>query len=251
MQNTSEMRIARAVVLAAGTGSRLGERTREHPKPLLPIHGRPLIDYTMDALALSGIASALVVTGYREDQLRAALADPPVAVSFASNPLYRSEASHSLQAAREYCGNEPFLLLMSDHLVSPGLLASLLAQAAAPGEPGVTTLIAADAGEHPFDYVDEATRLAIDDAGFVTAIGKQLPAWDALDCGVFACTADVWEAADAVDADCTLSTIFGELARRRKLRTADVTGNFWYDVDTEEDCIAAEALLAASQSLHG
>ena len=48
---------------------------------------------------------------------------------------------------------------------------------------------------------------------------------------------------DGHDAD--LSDVFGWLANRSKLHAADITGSFWYDIDTDEDLAAAEALMLA------
>ena len=60
----------RAVILAAGDGGRLEPHTSALPKPLIPICGRPLIEFTLDALAETGVSEVVVVTGYREAQLR-------------------------------------------------------------------------------------------------------------------------------------------------------------------------------------
>lgn len=60
-----------AVILAAGAGSRLGELGRRHSKAMLPVAGRPLIDWVIERLAIAGVAR-LVVVGHASD---AALAD--------------------------------------------------------------------------------------------------------------------------------------------------------------------------------
>ena len=236
----------RAVILAAGDGGRLGAHTAALPKPLVLLNGRPLIDYTLRSLADAGVREVVVVTGYREKQVMAALSDgvdPRVAIRFVSNPRFRAGASLSLRAARRAMGEERFLLAMSDHLLSAPLVQRLLADGDI-AEPGIS-LVAADAGAaHSPEYVDEATRLGIDAEGFVTEIGKGLRGWRALDAGAFSLSPTVWEAVDAVAEDCELSVIFAELARRKRLRTADITGSFWYDVDTADDLAAAGELLA-------
>lgn len=83
-----------AVVLAAGDGDRLGEHTAGVPKPLIPIAGRPLISYTLEALAEAGVQEAVVVVGYRAAQLAAALQEaPPLPIRFAQNTSYLRGAS--------------------------------------------------------------------------------------------------------------------------------------------------------------
>src|SRR5262249_59413103 len=66
----------KAVVLAAGQGSRLLPLTADRPKPLVPVGGRPLLFRALDRLAEVGVAGpdVLVVAGYRRDVLEAALA---------------------------------------------------------------------------------------------------------------------------------------------------------------------------------
>lgn len=54
----------RAVILAAGDGGRLEPHTSALPKPLIDC-GRPLIEFTLDALAETGVSEVVVVTGYR------------------------------------------------------------------------------------------------------------------------------------------------------------------------------------------
>ena len=59
----------RAMVLAAGRGTRLLPLTRELPKPLIPVAGRPVIDRLLDALAASGVVRVVVNLWYRADVL--------------------------------------------------------------------------------------------------------------------------------------------------------------------------------------
>lgn len=240
----------RAVVLAAGRGSRLGTFTRFRPKALMPVAGRALIGHVLDALAGAGVDEAVVVCGYRGGQLEEALAEgTPLAVRCVRNAQYEREASLSLAAAREACGEEPFFLVMGDHLFEPALIERLAEAGASSssiyGDPA-PSLVAADAGDWPEEYVAEATKVRIDKMGFVRAIGKKLPVWDALDTGAFLCQPDVWTALEAAG-DAPLSAVFERLAAAGRLGAVDVTGSFWYDVDTMEDLAAVEAELEAPQ----
>jgi choline kinase len=237
----------RAVILAAGDGGRLEHLTASLPKPLVQVAGRPLIAYTFDALSENGVTEILVITGYRERELRMALRESHLAAGlrFASNPRFREGSALSLRAARDFSGSEPFLLLMADHMFSGPLIARLLgARNSHPGE----CIVAADsAGAHDPAYVAEATCLRVDGLA-VAEIGKDLRAFDALDTGAFVLTDSVWGALDTLSPNCELSDVCRELIRRRELIAADVSGTFWYDVDTPEDLVAAESLIAARAS---
>lgn len=65
----------RAIVLAAGRGERMRPLTDTTPKPLLPVFGRPLIEWHLLALARDGVREAVINTAWREDQFPAALGD--------------------------------------------------------------------------------------------------------------------------------------------------------------------------------
>lgn len=57
--------IRQAVVLAGGLGSRLGTLTAETPKPLLPVGGRPFLEWVIGNLARHGVADVVLTIGYR------------------------------------------------------------------------------------------------------------------------------------------------------------------------------------------
>ena len=65
----------KAIVLAAGRGERMRPLTDATPKPLLPVHGKPLIEWHLDALARDGIGEVVVNTAWLEDQIVDALGD--------------------------------------------------------------------------------------------------------------------------------------------------------------------------------
>lgn len=216
------------------------------PKPLTPINGRRIIDYTLDAVASAGIREVLVVVGYRDLVVRRGLAGhtpPGLRVTFAANSAWDGPASTSLRAAREWCGDDPFLLLMSDHVFSSALLDRFLAAA-----PSAVSAVAADASPRDAAYVAEATLLDFDAAGRVTGIGKNRRSWRALDTGAFILQPAVWRALETAPFRCELSTVFSRLASAHGLYAVDVSGTFWYDIDTPEDLATAAALLAAIEA---
>ncbi|HXU25160.1 MAG TPA: NTP transferase domain-containing protein, partial [Tepidiformaceae bacterium] len=89
-----------AVMLAAGDGDRLGLLTADVPKPLVPLGGRPIISYTLDALHRCGVERVTVVVGYRETQLRSVLSTgaQDLDIAFVSNERFEEPASLSLRA---------------------------------------------------------------------------------------------------------------------------------------------------------
>jgi len=65
----------RAIILAAGRGERMRPLTDTVPKPLLPVRGKPLIEWHLEALARAGVREVVINTAWLEDQIVEALGD--------------------------------------------------------------------------------------------------------------------------------------------------------------------------------
>jgi len=83
--------------MAAGKGTRMKS---ELPKVLVPVCGRPMLEYVLDALADAGIAQTVVVVGYRADDVRATVGHRPN-IAFALQAEQRG-TGHAVMSAREY-----------------------------------------------------------------------------------------------------------------------------------------------------
>ena len=75
IQGETAAGIQHALVMAGGFGRRLGAKTRDAPKPLLLIGGRPILDYVLSTLEDAGVGNAFVSVHYRGDQIKQYLAD--------------------------------------------------------------------------------------------------------------------------------------------------------------------------------
>jgi len=116
-----------AILLAAGVGKRLLGHSRGRPKCLIEIGGRSLLARLLDGLVAAGVPEAIVVTGFGEDAVRAALGSGPggVGVRYVFNPRYREGAILSLWAAREALDG-PVLIMDADVLCAPEMIARLV-----------------------------------------------------------------------------------------------------------------------------
>ena len=59
----------KAIILAAGMGARLRPLTDNMPKCLVPVHGKPLLEYALDSLDRVGIEACVIVIGFCGDQI--------------------------------------------------------------------------------------------------------------------------------------------------------------------------------------
>ena len=216
--------IRTAVILAAGEGSRL--RGSAASKPLCPVAGRPLIDHALAGLAEAGIIRAVVVLGYRGEEVARHIASraQPLAVEIAwSNPLLPNGVS--VLAAAPLLGEEPALLAMCDHLVDPALYARV---AAAGAGTGLTLGIDRRLGHAwvaPLDVTCVATQ-----GDRITAIGKGLEPHDAYDTGVFAIGTKLIAALATLRTP-SLTEGVRLLARTGNARVVDCSDLDWIDVD--------------------
>lgn len=126
--------IEKAVILAAGKGTRMGELTAELPKPMLPLAGKPMIEHILDRLGEAGIRKVFLVVGYQGEVIRKHLAGHPLPIEFCEQTVINGTGSAAL-LAREFVAADPFVLTFGDILCSPadyrGLAARLDAKSAA------------------------------------------------------------------------------------------------------------------------
>src|SRR5262245_30093667 len=150
------------VILAAGRGTRMGKLTADRPKPLLTVRGQSLIERIVRGFAAAGITRAAIVTGYRGEQIEAALGDGR---SFGMELAYcrqeRAEGTaRALLLAQPLIEPGPFALSWGDVLVPPSFYGEIVGAFAA--EPSAVRL-AVNAIDDPWRgaavYVDASWRV--------------------------------------------------------------------------------------------
>lgn len=118
------------ILLAAGLGSRLRPLTDDRPKCLMDLGGETLLARLVRQLVEGGVEHLVVATGYEAPRVEAALARPPVPVTFAHCPDYATtQNSVSLLRALDRCPPGDVVKLDGD-LVVPDALLSLALTAA-------------------------------------------------------------------------------------------------------------------------
>lgn len=120
-----------AVILAAGTASRLRPLTEHCPKCLLQIGGKTLLERTIEAITGSGINEITVVTGYLKDMIVTFLNEhyPNLTFHFIHNEDYASTNNiFSLWLARTQVEGKDFLLMDSDIYCDPLLVRTIAQQ---------------------------------------------------------------------------------------------------------------------------
>lgn len=244
MSLRAKVPVGDAVILAAGNGDRF-KNSHHHSKLLHPVLGQPLILRTLETAAAAGISALHVVLGYEADRVRHAIEQhrlPGTRIDFTYNPDWHLENGVSALCARKLCAGRRFALLMGDHLFESAVLRRLAAHAVGEND----SILGIDRTEADPDVAAEATKVQLD-GDRIVAIGKELPAWDALDTGLFIFTPAIFDALEEarLDGETTLSAGVQRLAARGLMRGVEIGAAAWCDVDTVGDLDAAEALFGA------
>ena len=114
-------KINKAVVLAAGRGTRMRELTAEVPKPMIELRGKPVLQHIIEGLRDAGISELLVVVGYRADAVRNFFGDGSgdnVAIQYATQTV-QDGTGRVVDLSRDFVGDRPFVLSYGDILVDP------------------------------------------------------------------------------------------------------------------------------------
>jgi 1L-myo-inositol 1-phosphate cytidylyltransferase len=235
--------VSEAVILMAGSGSRLRGADETFLKPLVPIGGRPLICYTIDALSGAGINKINFIVGYESERLRPAidkLVPPNLEFSFIENPAWQKQNGISLLVAANQV-DAPFVLTMSDHLFDNAIV-DLLIKAA---DLDLLNLAVDRKIDSVFDLDDAMKVVTAGDK--VVDLGKTLRDYNAIDTGLFVCPQEIFsylERAKRND-DCSLADGVRLMAADGKVRAIDIGRAWWQDVDTPEMFREAEKRIGA------
>ena len=237
----------KAIILSAGQGSRLGHLTDDRPKCLIEFGGRSLLDRQLDALEANGVEEAVVVTGFHDELVAAALArrngGPKVRTIF--NPFYKvADNTGSLFMARDELAGE-VLVWNGDTLVSDALMAKVVGNRQA----GICVTI-----DRKHGYDEDDMKVIRDESnGRLRAIGKRIAQGvNAESIGLLAFRDGGAERfRDAIDRAMRTAEgttiwylrVIHHLAQNGEVWTLDIEGDEWGEVDFPEDVDSAEVLV--------
>ena len=241
--------VTQTVILAAGVGSRLEGAAPGVPKPLVSVGGIPLVLHALLHAHASGCDEAIIVVGHQGARVRAAVEALPahLRVRFVETADPTAPNGVSLLAA-EPLARPSFFLQMVDHLFGDVTLPRLVGSPLAAGEAG---RVLVDRAPRDLD-LNDATKVRRD-GDRVTAIGKGLEPWDAIDAGCFVLTAAVFDALRGAPASEARSVSSGmrQLVARGALGAVEVGNTEWVDTDTPADLALAETLIQRTLKLQG
>ena len=113
--------VTKAVILAAGRGTRMRELTEDLPKPMIPVRGKPILQHIVEGLREAGVTHFQIIVGYRADVVQDFFGDGSrfgVSVEYATQ-VVQDGTGRVVELARDFAGADPFILSYGDILIAP------------------------------------------------------------------------------------------------------------------------------------
>lgn len=232
----------KAIVLAAGTGSRLGEITKARTKGMVPVKGRKLIDYLLDFFERDFFDEIIVVGGFCYEDLRDHIGTLNYKnVRVIENKNYLKGNIFTLVTALNEFNNDSFLITNVDHIY-PRVMFQKMKKSLS----GITGMCDFD---RSLGADDMKVKLG-SDKSTIQSISKQL---DVFDCGYIGMTyvdkscenfyrASVEKTIEKAGEKAVVENVLQLMAENEinAPKICDLSGFGWYEVDTEEDLMRAE-----------
>jgi len=114
-------KIDKAVLLAAGRGTRMRDLTADLPKPMIKVRGKPILLHIVEGLQTAGIKNFLIIVGYHGDTVREYFGDGTcfgLRIKYATQ-VVQDGTGRVVDLARDFTENSPFVLSYGDILVDP------------------------------------------------------------------------------------------------------------------------------------
>ena len=220
----------KCLIIASGQGKRLA--IKNELKPLVPLMGLPLIAQVILRARKAGLDDFCVVTGYKGEKLREYLRvfgkKRKIKLTCLQNDNWEKDNGLSVLKAKDVI-NENFILLMCDHILSEEIIRKLKNN-----EMDDQVILAVDSKIERNHFVDhnDVTKVRTKD-GKVVDIGKNISEYNAFDTGAFLCSPAIFKAIEksVENGDTTLTGGIKLLARKGKVKTCEIDGHYWIDID--------------------
>lgn len=232
----------KAIILAAGRGSRLKELTDEKPKALTVLNGKPLIQWQIEALQQAGIQEIGIVTGYLENLLR------PYGTHHFHNPRWaETNMLTSLWTAKDWLLEEACIVSYADIVYKPQIIQDLMITT---GDVGISY----DSNwlelwkKRFSDPLDDAETFRLDSEGYVKEIGDKPQTLSEIEgqyMGLLLFNPEFWKNKDfpQLDWDQLSMTSFLQKNIKNGIRVKAVENrDIWLEVDSQKDLEVAKKI---------
>ena len=232
----------KALIIAAGNGTRMQAVARGRHKSLMNLLGLRIIERVILAVKTAGIFEIVIVTGYKGKELKAWVGDGSrfgVSITFVHNNNWEKENGISFFKARNFF-KENFILLMSDHVFDWRTLRELKRIKLKKDQ----CALAIDRSLDSVLDIKDTTKVLVKNKN-IAAINKNLDVYNAYDTGMFFCSPYIFKVLKKTigEGKNSLTNAMSILASEGRLRPFDIKGKYWSDCDTHADIKFAEKKL--------
>ncbi|MFH1822891.1 MAG: NTP transferase domain-containing protein [Patescibacteria group bacterium] len=231
------------VILAAGMGNRLGDLTKNSPKPLLEVGGKTLIEHAIEFVKNIGINEIIVVGGYCFDQLENKVKEIDPNIKIVENKNFQFQNLLSLAAALPLVKDKDLLVCNADYVFK-----KTTAEAVSENLNGIAVYSSFDLSGDDEDVM----KVKVDKEKNMLAMSKTLTDFEAIYTGIFYYAKEYLEELNKVIAEilnlnkekATVEWLFKEFINNNyKIKTADIGPADWFEIDTPAELEAARQVL--------
>ena len=238
-------RITTALLLAAGTGSRLFPLTKSSPKCLTLVNDKSILERLINNLKSQGFKRLVIVTGHEKDCIMDYLGEKSgdISIEYIHSPLYKTTNNiYSLWMARNII-NEPFVLFESDLVLNSTLLDDMVypdRMAVALMQPWLNGTTVSVNKTNMVTEFQKGTTDSYSDIRYKTVniYSFSLLSWQAI-------IKRLNQYIEAGSVNCYYETVFSEMTDNKSLAFESVSFDHkpWYEIDTIKDLAKAELLF--------
>ena len=244
----------KAVVLAAGKGTRLMPLTKNLPKHLLSLNGKTILEHLLDRLILCGIRDIIMVVGFKQEKIKQkiGLAHGGAKIRYVTNKEYATTNTlYSVWVAKDYVFGEEFIIMNGDNLYNYKILKKMVA---------LKHRTNAAVDDTKDKYPEESNGFELKD-GIITKISKEIPSQYScgIAIGIYMLSAGASktyfnEMKSLLSGNCKeykpdfvksqyYQFVFNRTAESLEMRPVSTDGLAWLEIDDHEDYKLAKDMI--------
>jgi len=223
----------KAVILAAGEGTRLNKGWTIVPKPLLEVGNKTIIEHTITSLKEAGIKDFVIVVGFMSEHIKDYLRDGfelGVNIEYVYNKDYKSSLTDSLKLVKEKISGQ-FVLCMADLFFSSSIIKELMEKSSEN-----YNYVCIDKKLSKIRRIEEKYKVqTMNDS--ILQVSHVLPTYNAIDCGIYLMHDSFFQTLENCleQGKNSLPLIITELALQGKFKVYDIGELEVIDIDREKD----------------
>lgn len=227
----------KAMILAAGFGSRLGDLTRDNPKCLMPLGDKVILDYVVERLKRAGVSSLVINLHYLADKVRAHVAKQAnygLEVVFSDEPTLLGTGGGILKA-RPFLEREERFIVHNADVYSELSLAALVDQHCREGNAATLAVMRRET-KRPLLFDSDRKLVGWQGGdGKITRISANAEGTALAFSGIHVISNRIWPSFDKFQGAFSIISVFMEAAKSLPVRAYDMSEALWVDIGTSAE----------------